>query len=529
MWKYIEGFNGLVLISYSTFVFFTAIYLNERLVKYLPLLLLAFFALAIFLIPKIIRMVSKIEMPEGEYDKYKKRAPVVLPILLYVLPLLLFLVYFIAYYPGGYSPDARKQLIQAMENQYNDWHPVIHTLLAYKLPLVVTGNWFGSIVLFQMICMSAAIGYALNTVLKYTNKVFTVVSLLFVLFNPLIPYCLLFPHKDNAFAIGAVILTSFSVNICFSKGAWLKNNFNTAVYVITAALTTLVRHNAILFTAVIVIAALFYISKMRGVVICAAVLLICILVKYPLYSALGVEKPDKRQSEMLGLPMNVIANAVVTTPEALDSETLEFAYKILPAEDWKRLYKPGLFNNVKYGGNKDYIDEYGAKRIVPMMLRCFKASPRASTVAFIKVTDVSYSVTDNYLGDASLITPRIIPNEYVQEAGNADMQAVLLCYLLIVIEFVPQMFLILGVMHLFLLICMLSKLRLGKLKDWKTLLFILPAFVYNYASSLLLTEASDAGRYFVYTYMLVPVLLVLLFKKVSEERDNGQPVEEHQS
>lgn len=516
-WNYIEGVNGLILILYISVVFAANIYLYENPAKYLPLMIVPFVAFELYIVPKFLRMIRKLYVPDGIKDGIKSPDPVWFKVLLYLIPLIVFLVYFIAYYPGGFTPDNRKQIIQALTNEYSDWHPVVHTLIAFKLPLTLTGNWFGSIVLFQLLSFSTILGYAFNVALEYTDKKYVMVCLMLMMMNPLVPYTLMFPHKDNAFAAGTILLTVYCVRIFFTKGGWLKNNFNLILFVVTAAITTLLRHNAILFTVPLALVVLLHASRKRFIVLALAVVAICLIVKIPLYSALKVEKPDKRQVETLGLPMNIISNCVVETPEALDEDILEFAYKIMPKEKWPESYSPGCFNTVKYQGNNQVIEEYGTKKILDMTRRCFKESPRASMISLIKVTGVSYAVTDKYIEEAWIVTPRIYPNEYVQEGGIKEIQIVLLSYLLIIMQYLPHITMNLGVLHLILILAVLSKCRLGVLKDWKKIVFILPAFVYNFASTLLLTEISDAGRYFIYTYFIVPFLLVIWFRTPDEK------------
>jgi len=521
-WKYIEGVNGLILILYLAVVFAANVYLYERFAPYLFVMLALFVAFEFYIVPKLLRMIRKIRISDGSKDGIKPHNPVWVKTLLYLIPLIVFLVYFIAYYPGGFTPDNRKQIIQALTNDYNDWHPVVHTLIAFKLPLTLTGNWFGSIVLFQLLCFSAILGYAFNVILEYVNKLYVYASLILLMLNPLVPYTLMFPHKDNAFAAGAVLLTVYCVRIHFSKGDWLKNNLNLILFVATAAITTLLRHNALLFTVPLALVVLFHTSKKRFIVTCLAVVSLCLIVKFPVYSALNVEKPDKRQVETLGLPMNIISNAVTETPDALDADILEFAYKILPKEKWPEYYSPGCFNTVKYQGNNQIIEEYGTKKVLYMTARCFKESPRASMKSLIKVTGVSYAVADKYIEEAWIVTPRIYPNEYFQEGGVKEIQIVLLSYLLIIMQYLPHITMNLGVLHLILLFAAFSKCRLGVMKEWKKLFFIIPAFAYNFASTLLLTEISDAGRYFIYTYFIVPLLLVIYLKdcKDNEVKDS---------
>ena len=82
-----------------------------------------------------------------------------------------------------------------------------------------------------------------------------------------------------------------------------------------------------------------------------------------------------------------------------------------------------------------------------------------------------------------------------------------------VFHFFPMLVMYIGSMHLLLLVAILAKCRLNKWKDWKKILIVLPLFVYNFGTALLLTGAEDSTRFFYYTFLLMPVLLVFLFTK----------------
>ncbi|MBQ1282894.1 MAG: hypothetical protein IIY20_03790 [Bifidobacteriaceae bacterium] len=354
--------------------------------------------------------------------------------------------YFIAYYPGSFSDDSINQYEQAESNRYSDWHPAIHTLLAFKLPLVLSAGRADSIVLFQIICFSAALGYAFNAILKHAGAKYAAVSAGFVLLNPQTGYIMLFPWKDNAFATGAVLLSAYCLRIFFTKGQWLEKTANAAAFAVAACLTTLFRHNAILFTGPLIFAVIFCILRnnmltsppkdekesnagsrrkicalkniaagniavKNTAIICISIFAICLSITGPLYSALGVENPGQRQVETLGLPMNVIGAAVTYTPNALDEQTREFAYKVAPREVWEEKYVCGSYNPVKWDSrtNNDIIEEYGSQRVVSMMFRAMKSSKKATAKALIKLTEAAYTVTDDY---DDFIKPHISKNDF---------------------------------------------------------------------------------------------------------------------
>ena len=57
-----------------------------------------------------------------------------------------------------------------------------------------------------------------------------------------------------------------------------------------------------------------------------------------------------------------------------------------------------------------------------------------------------------------------------------------------------------------------------KNKDWKKILFVIPIFTYNYGTMLLLsgkdlTGIPDSSRFLFYTFLILPIVLIVMFNK----------------
>ena len=478
-------------------------------IRYIIVSLLVSFLVAPLIIKGIDRIKEPVLKSDGvEIDKKRK--------LKYILiPFAVLLVNYIIYYPGSFDADSITQYNQSFMNSINDWHPAIHTLLAVKLPILLTFHWIGSAVLVQIVFFALAIGYALITVEEYTNRKFALATMLFIVLNPQTRNLFMSPVKDCAFAILALFLITFAVRIYFTDGEWAKKPLNTAALIVIIVFATLVRHNGILFTLPYVFALFFMISKKRAAVIILCVLVMIAGIKYPLYSALKVEPAPQRQVEITGLPMSIIGAAVADTPEALDEETKEFAYKLAPKDVWENKYSYSGYNSIKneYADN-DVIEEYGVKWVVKTALKCFAVSPFASLKGLIKLTEGVYSVNGNYLhytDPAQLLTVEI------PIKGIPVLQKVNKALTIAETVALPHLFMYIGVMHLLLLAGVLIKLR--KLKQAKGALFALPVFVYNFGTMLLLTDCADTARFFYYTFTVTPLLLIILLKK--REKSSG--------
>lgn len=528
IWKYIGGVNGLLLVLYLIFAFTSAVITNKHLSRYyFAGSLLIIVVLTVVVSPIVMRLFSKASIkPRKKNGEIRFSTKALLFTVFFFVSFICFLLYFIAFYPGGYYPDSFSQYHQAMNSEYNDWHPVMHTLVAFKLPLAITDGWVGSIVLFQIICFSLVLAYSFTVIYNCTGWTYTVLSMIYILGNPQTGNIAMFPLKDVSFAIGALLLLTYALQIYVTKGEWVRKPINMAFFIVAEVLTTLFRHNAVLFTVPLIAAVLFFMTWKRGLALCIAVLMLYTGVKGPFYNSIGVVRPGERIVEMLGLPMTVIGAAATYTEDRLDDETREFALKVAPREVWEEKFMPGCYNWVKWDSrtNNGVIEAYGARRVVSMMFRCFRDSGVVSVVSLIRLTEAAYTFSNSYGKDFSLVMePGVLDNnENIAMMGNKTMATLIRGFNHAVSDLLPHVFLYLGVMHFILILAILSKNRLNRLNDLKKIFFVLPVFAYNYGTTLLLTGMNDAPRFFFYTFMLMPCLLIILLQEEDEERTERQ-------
>ena len=463
--------------------------------------------------PFCVRVVSGLQFPRRENSSGRG-----FRVFCYVLPLAVFLLYYAAYYPGCFSVDSINQYQQVLTNQYNDWHPVLQTLLAFKIPLLLTGGWVGSIMLFQVVAFAAVLGYCFSIMEGIAGRRFTLVTMAYILLNPLTGNIAAYPWKDTTFAIGALLSVGFAVRIFESGGSWLRRKRNFALFAAVLAVTTVCRHNGVLFTAPLLLAVFLQFDRKRVLALILAVAALVLLVKGPLYAALHVEQPGARQVETLGLPMTVIGGAVTMAPEKTDPDILDFAYRIAPKEVWEKSFHRGSFNSIKWESSSDLsvIEEYGTGKILNMTWRCIRNTPYVSAVSILQLTEGLYAFTGRH---PASITPAVnggnpyglelsplIPGAY--EFINAAQSYVT--------KFLPHVFLYYGTAHLILILTVLAKCRLNRLRDWKKILFVFPVFCYNFGTAVLLSGYEDIPRFFYYTLPVLPVLLLFFFREEKE-------------
>ena len=506
------GVNALILILYTTLVVTVQAFQNSNgsAIRFAAVSLGALVVSAI-LGPVLLRFLSRCNVSPR---KQQQKPPVLRQILvngfIYLIPLAVFAVYFIACFPGGWSDDSFNQYIQATENQYNDWHPVLHTLLAFKLPLILTGGWVGSVVLFQSLCFSGVIGYACQVIKKHFGIWPAVVTMAYTLLNPLVMLTSMHPWKDVGFAICALLLITYGLQTVVTKGQWLTKPLNMACFVVVAVLATILRHNGILFTAPVILGMALCLSGKRGLVLCLSVLLLFVGIKGPVYSVMKVEAPQRRQVETLGLPMAIIGAVATESPEGLDEQTRIFVEQIAPREVWEAEYELGSFNSIKYadGANIDVIETYGTGNVLSMMLRCIKADPATAARSAIVLTGRLFCLKDAATG---FVYPRVAGvHPDIKQAPNMTLIKLCKTYAQATGRYLSSVFMTLGIAHLILILFILAKLNLKRRMDWTKLLVVLGVLCYNFGSGLMLSAWDDIFRFFFYTFPLIPVLLMML-------------------
>lgn len=490
-------------------------------VAYIAVTGLIVLILSALLWPVLLRFFSKLHIcPRVQKDQESVLHKIGVNCPFYLIPLAVFLLYFIAYYPGGFSFDSMEQYIQTLSNQYNDWHPVLHTLLTFKLPLLLTGGWIGSVVLLQSLCWCGVIGYACQVIRKHFGIWPAVITMAYILINPLMMLTSMHPWKDVGFAICALLLGTYALQAVVTKGAWLQKPLNMVCFAVAVVVTTIVRHNGILFTAPVIVAMLLFLSWKRGLTLCLGIVLLFGMVKGPIYGLFKVEDPGLRQVETLGLPMTIICTVAHECPEQLDDQTKEFISRFSPPEAWEESFEFGNFNSIKHDSrtNIALIEEYGAKEILSMMLRCIKASPTTALRSVLMLTGQTY-----YLRGASTgyIEPNVMKTPYIQQENYAPLRNFFSDYADVIANYFSSIFMCLGIAHLILLILILLKCNLKKRQGWSKLLIGIAIFSYNFGTALLLSSSGDIFRFFFYTFPLMPVVILLL---LCDHKERSKPL-----
>ena len=143
----------------------------------------------------------------------------------------------------------------------------------------------------------------------------------------------------------------------------------------------LVRHNGILYVLPIFLLIPFYTRRsIRYILITAVLSIICvIIVKVPVSQYLNVAPHENRTGEAMGIPMAIMANALICEPEKLPTEVHDFLTDIADDTAWKNHYITGEWDSCKWEfGGSSLLADVSPLKILNYTLMTIKACPDSS-------------------------------------------------------------------------------------------------------------------------------------------------------
>lgn len=184
-----------------------------------------------------------------------------LALLICWLPLLL------AYYPAALNYDLPEQFSQAASGLYSDYQPVLHTLMftaAFRIGDLIGSRTTGMLLLtlLQMALFAASLSYSLVFMQKRGAPRMAVLALaaLYAL-HPIFSVMSISTTKDTLFA-GALLMLSLLVwEAIEDTQAFFKSRARLFVFVLSAALASLMRTNGVI---VLIVTLLILLVMLRG-------------------------------------------------------------------------------------------------------------------------------------------------------------------------------------------------------------------------------------------------------------------------
>lgn len=421
---------------------------------------------------------------------------------------------FAACWPGGVSYDASNQWRQAHSGEFNNWHPVFHTLLIWLVTRVRDSYPFA--VCMQIAAFSAAMAYMTATLNRRGVPAWLALGAHALVCASLpVRNTLMYLGKDSAMTAAVLVVAAQTVHMLHTRGAWLKRPRNAVCFGLTLAAATLLRHNAILWTLPLLICALLCFPwGRRGAALAAGVtVLTLVLVRGPLYGALDVVYPDNTTEESVGIPMTILWDVRAQAPEVLDDETSAFLASLAEDGEWEDIYQLHRYNSIKFTYDRELIASRSVTDILSMAGRAALAEPRLAFETVNAVTGLVWDVTGQNRGYENVSNSGDLPL-YGRATLNRLGQAAL-AVIDAPLAWTPVRWLTenIGVQLLILLLVALWALRR---RGVDVLTLALPVLCYDLGTMLLL--CGDDARFFQCSMAVcIPCMLAMLYLPMIEE------------
>lgn len=421
-----------------------------------------------------------------------------------------------ACWPGGVSYDASNQWRQAHCGEFNNWHPVFHTLLIWLVTRVRDSYPFA--VCVQIAAFSAAMAYLTATLHRRGVPAWLALAAhALVCASPPVRNTLMYLGKDSAMTTAVLVLTAQTVNLLHTRGAWLKRPLNAVCFGLALATATLLRHNAILWTLPLLLCALLCFSPgRRGAALAAGVaVLALVLVRGPLYGALDVVYPDNTTEESVGIPMTILWDIRAQAPEALDEETTAFLASLAADGEWESLYQLHRYNSIKFTYDRELIASRSVTDILSMAGRAALAKPRLAFETVNGVTGLVWDVTGENRGYETVSNSGDLPQALYGRATLNRLGQAALAVIDAPLAWAPVRWLTenIGVQLLVMLLVALWALRR---RGVDVLALALPVVCYDLGTMLLL--CGDDARFFQCSMAVcIPCILAMLYLPTREE------------
>ncbi len=260
-------------------------------------------------------------------------------------PFLVYFLYFLAFYPGNMSGDSLIQWKQLTALQFEDWHPVFHTLTQWFF----TRFWISPAIvsLFQMTFLAAIFAQGMH----YLRRQGVPLPVLFfavayMALHPVMGGFVVTLWKDVPYSIALLWLTIIAMKIADTQGKWLTFPSHLLQAGVVVAMVYFFRHNG-MAPALVFLATLFFFYGRRWV----PVLLLMLLffgfyktIKGPLFHTI------KAEGGFPGLAYGITHQiaAVAYHNGTISDQHWKFLNKILPQPYWKKLYIPYKSDDLIY-------------------------------------------------------------------------------------------------------------------------------------------------------------------------------------
>jgi len=270
------------------------------------------------------------------------------------VPLAYWATYLVAYFPARMTYDSFWQWGMAHHvNQYNDWHPLLHTWMIEATSAVRDTPY--TYVFLQLALAVSVIAYALWSLQSLgAPRWLTVTLAICYAAYPASAFFSVTLWKDFPFAYLVLATTTMFAWLVWTRGDWLRHPAAVVALTVGCFLTMHLRNNGL---PAILLALLVAVAFLPAVRLRLALITGGLVVAHLVWSALvlpqfNVLTPPATQA--LAIPTQQIG-ATYAGGGAIAPEVDAYFTRILPAERWRTDYRPDTVNPIKH--DRLYRDE----------------------------------------------------------------------------------------------------------------------------------------------------------------------------
>ena len=313
--------------------------------------------------------------------------------LIFFLILIGNIMYWLAYYPGGFNLDAYGQWAQIHGDQpFNNWHPFFVTAVYLVLTKIIDS--FSFCIFMQILLFSISLSLLLTKVGEVVEKRWiSVVVAIIDSVNPAIAMNNISLVKDVYFTIGVILIEYLLLIMLFKDN--IRHKKTWILLSITSLVLLLTRYNALFFMIPIIITMWVIYENYRRVIVKISLVIVgtVIIIVGPIYSFVGVRAHDNPKGEIVGIPMAIMANALVTDREHIPEDVEEYLLEMTDYDTWDERYVTGEWYSIKWEiGGPELLRDISIGRIVIMTLKTMIYCPEASLRSIICNTRLTWQV-----------------------------------------------------------------------------------------------------------------------------------------
>lgn len=448
--------------------------------------------------------------------KVESEIPLKFGFLFFIIILIGQIVFWLGYFPGGFNLDAYGQWMQAHNDlSLNDWHPFVSTLIIKFIIKILDSFAFYIFFCILMYALSSSlIVYELS---KHGLKHAWIWFLtLYYSISPAICLQNICLTKDVQFTIIFNFMFWMLLKIFFSKGKWLTNKSNIVCMSILCTLLIFVRHNGVLFVAPLLLVILILYVKEKASILKIILLVICLslIIKIPISKGLRVEPHDNVIGELVGVPMSIMANALVNDNENIPEAVHAFLNEIADDNEWKNHYIVGEWDSCKWEfGGTDLLNEVSLYNILHHTIHTAISCPATTYQSLKANTRITWETFETF--------KEWIPIVYVEKnnygiTSNGIEALRKTTNIILNFSMLFPISILLWNIGFQSVIILLAYFVFQKKIDNHILLLIIPLLVFNIGTTLLL--AGPNYRYFYHTEIVfIPIFFLLFYDDKIEE------------